>query len=261
MKRNLKGLVIGLLLGTILTSTVMGESVRKTIEVTYNSLNVMVNNKKVDADNILYNGTTYLPIRAVSEMLGKDVEWNHSTATVSINDKKDDELYEKDSEVDNSQREKKKQEFKNKVESRKFPVLTSHATKDRVIEAVIPIPSQLPYGAKIIERSATSDYQWGPGNISKGFEEHVYSYKKGFTDGGSIDNIWILWRSGSSVPETGMSGKDEAGKPFGASVDTDSGRISYTIMGGDQLPEFNGGQQKEMEDIILEFLDLYWYGL
>lgn len=259
MKKYSRRIVVGLLIGAILTSTGLGESVKKTIEVTYNSLNIVVNNKIVNADNILYNGTTYVPIRAVSEMLGKDVEWNHSTSTVSINDKGDNEFIERDSQINTNQKEKKKQDFENKLKSRKFPLFTSHATKDRVIEAVMPIPSNLPQGAKLEKRSATGDYKWGPDNISKGFEEHVYSYDKNFTDGGNMNSIWILWRSGSSTPETGMSGKDETGKHFTASVDTSTGRVSYTVFDQSQIPELNGSQEREMNDTILEFLDAYWY--
>lgn len=33
---------------------------------------------------ITYNGTTYLPVRAVSEALGKDVDWNQKTQTVVL---------------------------------------------------------------------------------------------------------------------------------------------------------------------------------
>lgn len=46
-----------------------------------------MNGKKVDADNILYNGTTYVPLRAIAEMLGKEVSWDQVTRTASINDK------------------------------------------------------------------------------------------------------------------------------------------------------------------------------
>lgn len=34
----------------------------------------------------IVDGTTYLPIRAVSEALGKDVYWNGQTNTVYINE-------------------------------------------------------------------------------------------------------------------------------------------------------------------------------
>ena len=46
MKKYLKGLVMGLLIGTISTSTILGASVKKTIEVTYNSLNLVEASKK-----------------------------------------------------------------------------------------------------------------------------------------------------------------------------------------------------------------------
>lgn len=83
---------MGLLVATLLMNVALGETVKKTIEVVYNSVNLTVNGKKVYADNILYNGTTYVPLRAISEMLGKEVGWDQATFTASINDKKDEGL-------------------------------------------------------------------------------------------------------------------------------------------------------------------------
>lgn len=77
---------MGVILATILMSTVVGASVKKTIEVTLNSVNLTVNGKKVAADTILYNGTTYVPLRATAEILGKEVGWDQKTNTASIND-------------------------------------------------------------------------------------------------------------------------------------------------------------------------------
>ena len=37
---------------------------------------------------IVYNGTTYLPIRAIGELMGKNVNWDQSTLTVSIGGKR-----------------------------------------------------------------------------------------------------------------------------------------------------------------------------
>lgn len=87
MKNIIKGIVIGIIITTMLMSTVLGAQVKKTIEVVYNSVNLMVNGSKINADNILYDGTTYVPIRAVAEALGKEVGWDQATSTASVNDK------------------------------------------------------------------------------------------------------------------------------------------------------------------------------
>lgn len=87
MKKTLKGFVLGVIVTTLLMSSVFSAPIKKTIEVVYNSVNLTVNGAKVNADNILYNGTTYVPIRAVAEALDKDVGWDQKTSTASVNDK------------------------------------------------------------------------------------------------------------------------------------------------------------------------------
>jgi len=87
MKRNLKCIVLGMLIMLLITGTVFAVPVTKTIEVVFNKVNLTVNGQKVTADNILYNGTTYVPIRATADALGKVVGWDPITNTASINDK------------------------------------------------------------------------------------------------------------------------------------------------------------------------------
>ena len=83
-----KYFIIGAVIIVILfTSVAMAASLERTIEVVFNSVNLKVNGKIVEADNILYNGTTYVPLRAVTEMLDKEVSWDQATRTASINDK------------------------------------------------------------------------------------------------------------------------------------------------------------------------------
>lgn len=58
----------------------------ESIDVYRNLIKVDVNNQRVTMDNFLYNGTTYVPIREVAELLGKEVGWNSYNKTASIID-------------------------------------------------------------------------------------------------------------------------------------------------------------------------------
>ena len=88
MKKTIKGFILGVIITALFTGTVLGSGLMKTIEVGFNTVNLTVNGKKVSADNILYDGTTYVPLRATAEILGKEVGWDGATRTASINDKK-----------------------------------------------------------------------------------------------------------------------------------------------------------------------------
>lgn len=90
MKKIIKGFILGAIVSTLFMSTVFGTGLMKKIEVVFNSVNLTVNGKKVTADNILYNGTTYVPLRAAAEALDKEVGWDQATKTASINDKSSD---------------------------------------------------------------------------------------------------------------------------------------------------------------------------
>ncbi len=88
MKRELRSFIAGVIVTVMLLSTaVFSQGVKQTIEVIFNYVNIEVNGKKVEADNILYDGTTYVPLRAVAEMLDKEVSWDQATRTASIKDK------------------------------------------------------------------------------------------------------------------------------------------------------------------------------
>jgi hypothetical protein len=68
----------------LLVQTVYANNLFTKIDVIFNQMNLFVNGQKVEADNILYNGTTYVPLRAIAEMLGKDVVWDGATNSVDI---------------------------------------------------------------------------------------------------------------------------------------------------------------------------------
>lgn len=101
MKKEFKGFIIGVIITAMLMSTaVFADEVKHNIEVMFNSVHLTVNGVMVEADNILFNETTYVPLREIAEILGKEVGWDEETNTASINDKKqtDKEVSENDEE-------------------------------------------------------------------------------------------------------------------------------------------------------------------
>lgn len=76
-----------------LTGISFGSDISEMIRVYRNRVVLEVNQTRVGTDNFLYNGTTYIPLRAVSELLGKQVGWNAVTNVASINEA----VYEKES--------------------------------------------------------------------------------------------------------------------------------------------------------------------
>ena len=56
------------------------------IDAVYNDIKIVADGNTVstDAEPFIYNGTTYLPVRAISEALGKEVNWDAQTNTVYI---------------------------------------------------------------------------------------------------------------------------------------------------------------------------------
>ncbi len=62
-------------------------SVSEMISVHRNLVAIEVNEVPVAPDNFLYQGTTYIPMRAVAELLDKEVGWNTYTKVASINDR------------------------------------------------------------------------------------------------------------------------------------------------------------------------------
>lgn len=72
----------------LISSVVFTSGRKKTIEVLFNVVKLELNGQKVNSDTIVYEGTTYVPLRAVAEMLGKEVDWNQATQTANIKDKR-----------------------------------------------------------------------------------------------------------------------------------------------------------------------------
>lgn len=86
-KSSLKGLVVGVMITTMFMSTAFGAQVKNTIDVIFNSINITLNGEDQDISNLLYKGTTYVPVREISKMFDKEVAWDGKTYTADIYDK------------------------------------------------------------------------------------------------------------------------------------------------------------------------------
>lgn len=78
-----------LFVGTMIFATVTeGASLTKKIDATFRGIKVFYNNqqKTMTQEPFIYNGSVYLPVRAVAELVGKNVEWNNASNSVYVTD-------------------------------------------------------------------------------------------------------------------------------------------------------------------------------
>lgn len=76
----------------MLSGTALAFSGQKSIQAVYNNIKLVIDGKpytpKDASGNVVepftYNGTTYVPLRAVATAFGKDVNWDAASATVTI---------------------------------------------------------------------------------------------------------------------------------------------------------------------------------
>lgn len=128
MKKILTSFMAGVIVTILMINSVAYATGNKDlIEVILNSINVAINGEKVvgtgqayqlnNGENvpysISYKDTTYLPIRKVSEILGKEVSWDGTTKTAHIDDKTVTETVKNETNI-NQQEDNKGKEQGNK---------------------------------------------------------------------------------------------------------------------------------------------------
>jgi hypothetical protein len=77
----------------VITLMIVGSSVAwaegryRTIEVFFDSIHFSINGQELPVrdDSLIYNGSVYVPIRALTEMMGAKVGWNDQSRTVMLN--------------------------------------------------------------------------------------------------------------------------------------------------------------------------------
>jgi len=99
MKKQLPGFFAGIFVTVIAFATIPALAASfQTIEATLNSVNIKVNgaqvasvgedytldNGKQTAGSIVFNETTYVPIRRIGDLLGADIGWDQSSSSVTI---------------------------------------------------------------------------------------------------------------------------------------------------------------------------------
>lgn len=95
MKKEIKGFIVGCIVTGILSMsmfTVFAEPISKNITAMYNNIKIYVDGNLIQPKDaagnsiepFIYNGTTYLPVRAIGEALGKTVQWDGKTNSVHI---------------------------------------------------------------------------------------------------------------------------------------------------------------------------------
>lgn len=68
------------------TCPVFAEDSTREISAAFRDIKIIVDGKQLSttAEPFIYNGTTYLPVRAVGEAVGKEVAWDKDTNTVTL---------------------------------------------------------------------------------------------------------------------------------------------------------------------------------
>ena len=87
MKKEVRYLMCGVLVGAMAVAVpTLADTIWEKIDVARNAIKLDINGKPVDADLFLYNDTTYVPIRVVSEMMNKTVTYDGAAQSASILD-------------------------------------------------------------------------------------------------------------------------------------------------------------------------------
>lgn len=88
-KKITKLIVAAICLVAFSASAAFASNVARTITVYYQDIKMYVDGQRVNTSSepFIYNGSTYLPVRAISEALGEEVYWDGNTKSVYIGER------------------------------------------------------------------------------------------------------------------------------------------------------------------------------
>lgn len=93
MKKSSKGIIAAVVVGASFATGMFADTLVSTIQAElHKDLTIIVDGEKQtfqDANGaivypIMYNGTTYLPVRAIGGLMGKNVGWDGATQTITL---------------------------------------------------------------------------------------------------------------------------------------------------------------------------------
>lgn len=81
----MKKLIAGIMTGIIITTTATAfASTEQTIKAIFGKVKLFVDGTPIQQETLLYNGTTYVPLRSAAEALGKNVNYDAETNSAYI---------------------------------------------------------------------------------------------------------------------------------------------------------------------------------
>ncbi|MBQ8525533.1 MAG: hypothetical protein IJ460_02270 [Clostridia bacterium] len=85
MNKNVKTFAAGIITGALIFSLpALARDVYESITVVRNTIGITIDGRSFEEDNFVYNGTTYVPLRAIAETFGKGVEYDEKNNIAKI---------------------------------------------------------------------------------------------------------------------------------------------------------------------------------
>lgn len=85
MNKNVKTFAAGIVTGALIFSLpALARDVYENISVIRNTIGITIDGRSFEEDNFVFNGTTYVPLRAIAETFGKGVEYDEENNIAKI---------------------------------------------------------------------------------------------------------------------------------------------------------------------------------
>ena len=85
MNKNIKTFACGILVGALIFALpTLARDVYESISVVRNTIGITIDGNNFTKDNFVYEGTTYVPLRAIAETFGKGVEYDEENNVAKI---------------------------------------------------------------------------------------------------------------------------------------------------------------------------------